>query len=162
MREAIGGQWILGIVLLFIVLFSGFLAYSINYTRAFKAKDHIIELIEKNEGFTFSNKPNLTTSDTSVEAKAYFLLDSMGYNSLVVKCGKYGYEQPGGYCVQRKVCSGTKTGARIYYEVTTFIKIDFPVINYTLKLPITGETNTLFYESDVAAKKWADKTVNGC
>lgn len=162
MREAIGGQWILGIVILFIALFSGFLAYSISYTKAFKAKDHVIELIEKSEGFTFSSKPNFDDSDTSVEARAYFLLDSMGYNGLDISCGKYGYLQPGGYCVQRKVCAGSKGGARIYYEVTTFIKIELPVIDYMLKLPITGETNTLFYELDAASGAWASTTVNGC
>ena len=55
MREAIGGTWLTGLVITFIVLFSGFLAYSINYTKAFRVKNEIINIIEKNEGYTISN-----------------------------------------------------------------------------------------------------------
>ena len=47
MRESMGGTWLFGIMALFIVLFSGFIAYSISYTKAFKTKNQIINLIEK-------------------------------------------------------------------------------------------------------------------
>ena len=59
MKESIGGTWLIGIVALFIVLFSAFMAYSINYTKAFRAKNGIIDLIEQNEGYTFYNGPNI-------------------------------------------------------------------------------------------------------
>ena len=36
MKEAIGATWLLGIVLTFIALFSGYLAFSINYSKAFR------------------------------------------------------------------------------------------------------------------------------
>ena len=39
MRESMGGSWLIGIVALFIVLFSGFIAYSVSYTKAFKTKN---------------------------------------------------------------------------------------------------------------------------
>ena len=48
MREAFGGSWLLGFVALFIVLFSAYLAVSINYTKAFKAKNKIVSIIEEN------------------------------------------------------------------------------------------------------------------
>ena len=35
MREAIGGTWLFGLVLTFIVFFASFLAVSINYSKAF-------------------------------------------------------------------------------------------------------------------------------
>ena len=44
MREAFGGSWLLGFVALFIVLFSAYLAVSINYTKAFKAKNKIVSI----------------------------------------------------------------------------------------------------------------------
>ena len=55
MREAIGGTWIMGIVIVFVVLFSSFLAYSISYTKAFNVKNQIINYIEHKEGFTKSS-----------------------------------------------------------------------------------------------------------
>lgn len=50
MREAIGATWIFGIVIVFIVLFTGYLAFSINYAKAFSVKDSIIDTLEKYSG----------------------------------------------------------------------------------------------------------------
>ena len=52
MRESIGGAWLFGIVIVFIFFFSGFLAYSISYTKAFNVKNNIISFIEEYEGYT--------------------------------------------------------------------------------------------------------------
>ena len=52
MREAIGGTWLFGIVILFIALFSAFLAYSVSYTKAFNTKNEIIKEIMLNIIFT--------------------------------------------------------------------------------------------------------------
>ena len=68
MRESIGGAWILGIVMTFIVLFASFLAISINYAKAFKVKNNVVDLIEKNEGMT----------DNAV-SDIYGYLQSQGY-----------------------------------------------------------------------------------
>ena len=54
MREAIGGTWIFSIVIVFIVLFTSFLAISVNYSKAFKVKNGIINIIEKKEGVSDS------------------------------------------------------------------------------------------------------------
>jgi len=49
-REAIGGTWLFGLVLTFIVFFASFLAVSINYSKAFNVKNNIVDLIGKYEG----------------------------------------------------------------------------------------------------------------
>ena len=51
MREAIGGAWLLGIAVTIIAIFTAYLAFSVNYAKAFKVKDGIVEKIEKYEGF---------------------------------------------------------------------------------------------------------------
>ena len=50
MREAIGATWIFGIVIAFIVLFTGYLAFSVNYAKAFTIKDQIVDILEKYSG----------------------------------------------------------------------------------------------------------------
>ena len=47
MKEAMGGTWLTGLVIVFIFLFAGFLAYSISYTKAFRVKNEILNLIER-------------------------------------------------------------------------------------------------------------------
>ena len=148
MREAIGGTWLLGFVVLFIVLFSAYLAISINYTKAFKVKNKIINIIEENEGFTTSIGDVSTKTDDELrdsvktEDKIYAYLKSIGYATTKVsesKCPNNKVYQ-GGYCVQ-KVCSPQGS----YFKVTSFIKIELPFIWDALTIPIRGETKVLYH-----------------
>ncbi len=152
MREAFGGTWLLGFVVLFIVLFSAYLAISVNYTKAFKAKNKIVNVIEQNEGFTTTkcgtNKTDncLKTSNTS-EDKIYKYLDEAGFLLTDInesRCPN-GYKliKDAGYCV-RRIC--TSQGA--YYKVNTFIKIELPLVWQTFTIPIKGETKVLYYTND--------------
>jgi len=52
MKNAISNVWLLGIVVLFIFLFSGYLAVTINYTKTFKVKNEMLTMIEKQKGVT--------------------------------------------------------------------------------------------------------------
>ena len=166
MRESMGGTWLFGIMALFIVLFSGFIAYSITYSKAFKTKNQIINLIEKKEGYTLSNGGTDVTnmsedqlySDPSTEAQAYYYIKKSGYNTDVVDCVSLGYGvyQDGGYCIQR-FCNGNNYTAasddgRVYYKVTTFIKVNIPVINVQVNIPITGETKAMYYENPAVSE----------
>lgn len=154
MRESIGGSWIFGMVALFIALFSGFIAYSVSYTKAFKVKNEIINLIEKYEGYTSSTSANVSElseaellKDKSVEAQSYAVIMKVGYNPVDVECkADAGKNMTGGYCV-KKVCTGEGSKGKIYYKITTYIKVRLPVLNIMLKVPITGETKSLYYES---------------
>ena len=53
MREAIGGAWLMGVVVFFIVLFTSYLALSVNHSRAFNVKNAIVEIIERHNGYTY-------------------------------------------------------------------------------------------------------------
>ena len=155
MKDAMGGTWLTGLVIIFIALFAGFLAYSISYTKAFRAKNEIINIIEKNEGFTYSsdsarlhdfNLEQLKT-DTSTEGKAFAFIKALGYDYDTAEqagCNGDGTMQNGGYCL-KKFCP-TDGNGKIYYKVTTFIALTIPVIEVTVKLPISGETKTMFYD----------------
>lgn len=152
MKEAFGGTWLLGFVVLFIVLFSAYLAISVNYTKAFKAKNKIINIIEQSEGFTESDSwmvSNLKDSEllasNKAEDKIYYYLKQAGFAIDVndSRCPEGAYMQEGGYCIS-KVC--TNQGA--YYKVTTFIQIELPVIWQTFTIPIKGETKVLYYTND--------------
>lgn len=153
MRESIGGTWILGFVVLFVVLFSGYLAVSVNYTKAFKAKNKIINVIEENEGFTTTNFVGQIESQTldslknsnSTEDKIYAYLKEIGYATTKLDSNKCesGNMYSGGYCI-KKVCSSN--GA--YYKVTSFVKIELPIVWSTFTVPIKGETKVIYFTED--------------
>ena len=50
MRESIGATWIFGIVIVFVTIFTGYLAFSVNFSKAFAFKDEIIDVLEKYDG----------------------------------------------------------------------------------------------------------------
>ena len=52
MKEAIGGALTIQIILIFLILVNGYLAMTVNYTKAFRVKNGIISIIERNEGIT--------------------------------------------------------------------------------------------------------------
>ena len=107
MRESIGGTWIFGIVVTFIVLFSSYLAISVNYSKAFHVKNEIVSIIEKYEGFNNASKNAI---DTYVKGYGYGVRGSCSGN-------ERGVDESNGrfkYCVScvTKVDSLTKT----YYQ----------------------------------------------
>lgn len=153
MREAFGGSWLLGFVALFIVLFSAYLAVSINYTKAFKAKNQIINIIEQNEGMSKSvgdvrNKTDEELSKgKSTEDKIYSYLKQTGFiidkDTISGRCPDDSEDvtlYAGGYCVK-----GISTREGKYYKVTTFVKIELPVIWVNITVPIKGETKIMYH-----------------
>ncbi len=153
MREAIGSTWLTGIIITFIVIFSGFLAYSISYTKAFRVKNQIINIIEQKEGYVSSknNLRNVTEAqlkaDTSTEAEIFKYVKALGYNYAMFDnksnpC-KEGKLKEGGYCIVRYI---SNSGA-VTYKVTTYISLSIPIVNIGLNLPISGETKTIYYDN---------------
>lgn len=163
MRDSIGGTWIMGIFIIFIALFASFMAYSISYTRAFRVKNEIINMIERNEGYTSSryNLDNVLDSelanDPSVEGKAFYFIKSLGYNytsAEQVSCDTAnldaGVMKKGGYCLKKLCPNNTNDSDKIYYKVTTFIALSIPMFDLTVRLPISGETKAMYYDvSDI-------------
>ena len=50
MRDAFGGIVNLSMIVVFLVLVCGYLAFNVNYTKAFRVKNYIITTIEQYEG----------------------------------------------------------------------------------------------------------------
>ena len=76
MREAIGGTWIFSIVIVFIVLFTSFLAISVNYSKAFRVKNGIINIIEKT-GYTL-DKVEINDVEKDTYYATLFLVNDNG------------------------------------------------------------------------------------
>ena len=55
MREAIGGTWLFQIVLVFILLFTGFMCLTINRSKAFNVKDQIIQTLQSYNGINYGD-----------------------------------------------------------------------------------------------------------
>ena len=168
MKEAIGGSYIFQIVIIFIALFSAFIVYSISYTKAFRVKNEIITLIENQLGYTPSKSQgslaSMTTAqlaeDKSVEAQALLTVKRYGYkhdildgqdslcyqNNENVGTDAKNIMKTGGYCLF-KVCNNDDKTTNTVYKVTTFIALKIPVLNIVVKIPISGQTRTIYSDN---------------
>ena len=145
MKESIANTWIFYIVLTFISLLIGALVTSISYSKAFKIKNRIIEMIE-----------NHTTYDSKLEEEIEKMLGTVGYrintNSInncptrpnaVDATGKatgkaINQSSRYRYCIYKY---NTQRG--IYYGVTTYMYFDIPLVE-GLVFPVYSETKTIF------------------
>jgi len=147
MRDAIGGVFTIQIILFFLVIINAYLAFSVNYTKAFRIKNNIVAILEQQEGFT-------TDGTDSAAGQIEKIMTDTGYNvekGVIDRCGSRDdgyvavYNNAGGYCLKlNKNADGTG-----YYSVKTYISINIPILNNLLPVfsdvfAIKGETKTIY------------------
>lgn len=146
MKEAIGQTVSLQVILVFMIFLNAFLAFSVNYTKAFRMKNKVINEIEQHEGL-----------DRAAEDAIEDYAERVGYRGnrdpdntwhwgirVVPHCiGPIGSE-PVSSCA-----SGDVTNYRVYYSVTTSINIDVPIIGPVFRT-ITGDTSLLRVHGDTS------------
>ena len=159
MKESIGGLPAITLIIFFIVVISGYIAFTINYSKAFKVNSKIKDIIEykaDKSGVIFNNISSYGISSEfgSMQNEINKYLGEVGYsvNANQVKqiCtgdngGKVGstsgFYVPSGsenWCIREVYTdidgdSGdTKKTGTVYFEVKTFVSVDIPILNKLL------------------------------
>ena len=178
MRESIGGTWTMQIVIVFILFFVAFITLTINYTRAYKVKNEVINIIEREDGFTYSatSIPDGAgareliagyLTNYGYSAKGRCEIGWTGVNSInpadadnistyelvdnSKKNNKYYY------CVQKvqvpiKGKSHTEKynyKNRSYYKVRLFFKFSVPVFGDLTTFKVDGESIEVYFNGDM-------------
>lgn len=131
MRDAFGGLMNMVIIVVFLVLVSGYLAFNVNYTKAFRVKNKIITTIEQYEGVC---EPGPMNSGNKCNDAIKEYMSSVGYNASNLKIDGYQCADQAGYCIkkydaQRDDTANPDLDKKVYYKVTTAVVIDIPIIN---------------------------------
>ena len=147
MRESIGGTWLFQIVIVFVLLFAGYICLSINHSKAFAIKNDIILELQRNGEYNANAQKN-------VEA----LLKKAGYRTSG-KCdnGYEGYDRNGAkltnsksnnavFCLKKFNITDIypEYPVSYYYKVKVFYQLDLPVLNSVMSFTVTGDTGTIF------------------
>ena len=144
MKAATGNALLINIIIVFLVVVLGVLVTSITYTKAFRVKNRIVEVIEHYDG-DFDNHEDQIRNDITAS------LSNVGYrlrgNSVCKTTDKNGNPLPTPiegkdyyYCIYPYT-----TSRGHYYKVVTYMYLDLPVINEVLNISVYGETK-VFYE----------------
>lgn len=128
MRDAFGGIVNISMIVVFLVIVSGYLAFNVSYTKAFRVKNKIITTIEQYEGNCND------TSDCSGIIDKY--IQNIGYSpyeyiqvTATPGCTRIHEPSKNGYYIERCPANGVEDNQKVYYKVITFIDINIPIVN---------------------------------
>lgn len=157
MKESMSNALILNLIIIFLFIFVILFAGSTAYTKAFKVKNRIISIIERNETTVITkginNSAVITEINSALKDAGYtvamnndtkcsaalnkrFGNQNQTYN--VVNTGANSYR----YCVAEFYDDNSPMHGR-YYAVITYMYFEIPLINKKLEFPVYGETKTM-------------------
>lgn len=150
MREAIGGSQLLLIIVTLIIVIMMLLAGSIGYTKAFKARNAIVNIVQEHGGYGISAALVLENGEEQIDA----LLTEMGYKATIgtdLRCNESDYDNVidvvrgsnYNFCLYHFEEPDSKNQ---YYGVKTFMYFELPIFgrNDMFAIPIYGDTYTFF------------------
>ena len=140
MRESFGGAFIIKLLLVFIIVYVSFMAIAINYAKAFRVKNGVINTIEQNQYTGGDDQFVIGEIDKYLSSVSYIYKDD-DYRTIKDNCDSYleSILTSIGVCI---VPLGDKDAR--YYKVITYIAIDFPFFGIELTIPISGETKMIY------------------
>lgn len=153
MKEAIGNASVFGLAIAFIGIMILVFLSSLNYTKAFKIKNRIVDIIEQyDDGYSTGNR-------TAINDQIESVLKEIGYGVNtsnkqcpdIVKNGQtykvlnntYNYR----YCIYE--FSSTRGS---YYKAVAYMQLDIPVIGEYIQIPVSGETKVFYHTVDEHGK----------
>lgn len=146
MRDAFGGVFMTNLLLVFIFIYVAFTAVSLNYAKAYRVKNSIIDFIEENEIIEF-NSPKFLDKLDQIDV----ILQNANYNKTCEAGNGNIVTTPGiidGYCYngivilkdREESVSGT-TAKNIYYKVLTYADWNLGALNKILALGGRSESS---------------------
>lgn len=178
MKEAIGGTWIYGIVLVFITVFITFVTVSTSYSRSYRIKDEIVLALEHYKGInrtkdgkpgsldvidSYLNSIGYSATGDCPDEKDWFAFQIGGTGS---KGGQYGGKT--NYCISKHTIvekgKANSEGVSVnngpighpesaYYSVAVFFRLDWPILRRIFVITISGETSIIQMPKDDDAYK---------
>ena len=160
MRDAIGGAMTLQIIVIFMIIINCYLAFSVNYTKAFRVKNEIRSIIEKNEGLTCSavSQINDLMLNSNYGVKQGDRNCPDGYTAANLTNGLFCYKYSRVDVTGTSNSNSTYKGA--YYTVLTFVDIDIPIFNRIF--PEIAVLNETFASKGETALIYSSGLPEGC
>lgn len=141
MKAATGNALLINIIIVFLVAVLGILVTSITYTKAFRVKNRIVEIVESYDGDFANKRTNIKSDITST-------LDDVGYRLKgTSKCddelddGAKLSEEGNDYyyCIYKY-----DTTRGYYYKVVSYMYLDLPIVGEYINIPVYGETKVFY------------------
>lgn len=162
MRQSIGGSWLIGLMVLFILLFAGYIILTIDYNKSIRVKNEAISLVEKYEGL---NEESITLVNNYLMGAGYMTTGKCGeqegmYGAVNLESNELEETEDNQryyYCVKKYKGANTS----YYYQLTLFYRFSLPVLGDTARFSIKGSTANFQAKDDVKYAKTVDGSTGG-
>jgi len=172
MKEAVGGVSLFNIVILFVLLFTGYVSLSINYSKAYNIKNEILSIIRNQGGVCTSDSPSSGDNCYNFAEQITDYFKEAGYRAKG-NCDTnddwVGYTREGelltdgknaAFCVKGiRAESNSELPNALYYQIEVFYQLDLPIIYNTFKFTVTGETSRVYAPNECGSGSvypWCD------
>lgn len=162
MRQSIGGSWLIGLMVLFILLFAGYIILTIDYNKSIRVKNEAISLVEKYEGL---NEESITLVNNYLMGAGYMTTGKCGeqegmYGAVNLESNELEETEDNQryyYCVKKYKGANTS----YYYQLTLFYRFTLPVLGDTARFSIKGSTANFQAKDDIKYAKTVDGSTGG-
>lgn len=142
MRESIGGSFLLYIVIFFIGVIILFFASIMSYSKAYRVKNRIINVVESS-GCSTTESDIISTIDSDLKDAGY-TYTTAGKCNFNNECQNFNTKFPNNgenfnYCI----CKIDNGNNGFYYEVITFTEFEFPIIKDVIRSNVHGESKIM-------------------
>ena len=149
MKEAIGQAFSLEFIIVFLLILNGYMAFNVNYTKAFRVKNEIRSIVQKNEGLT-----DLALDDIDAYMQKVNYTQNKGFSTWCRDNNLYVCTINGrSFCMDVTTSDkyGTRNGHNIaaYYTIYSFVDINIPIVNRFFDkighlFVVSGETSLIY------------------
>lgn len=164
MNEGIGGVTVLTIIVVFVVVVSSYMAFNVNYTKAFRVKNKVVDCFNK-----YGTKcRNVTDASNICNKEIREYAESIGYTPKMVKCPTASVSADSYpvstqyYCAishkKPKSNNAVDEGDYYYFTIITMIDIDIPIVN---NADVLGLDRYLIVSGDTKTIKGENKYLKG-
>lgn len=156
MKESVGGISLFNIVIVFVVLFTGYISLSINYSKAYNVKNEIINIIRNQGGVCTSETPSSVDNCYNFAEQITDYFREANYRNVGVCQNNWvGYSRDGkvlgpnaknaAFCVNAiRANSNSELPDALYYQIEAFYQLDLPIFSNIFRFSIKGETSRVY------------------
>ncbi|MBR4231519.1 MAG: hypothetical protein IKR74_05145 [Bacilli bacterium] len=151
MRDAVGGAWVYGMVMVFTLLFSAFLALALTYARAYRLKNEMTAIIEKYQGITIDDSLsglgsvsiiNNYLKNNGHDTKGHCPEGSYGVTDLDSEALELtNSSKKYRYCISYE--KNTFKNCTYIFKIRVFYDFNLPLLGRVRKFNVNGQTNEL-------------------
>jgi len=156
MRESIASTWVYQLVIIFILIFVSFLTLSLTYSKAFKNKNELLNIIEKHEGVTVdtigvinnylvANGYKATNKCPQNDGYAWYGVSDIYSENITFENSVAGRKYY--YCIRRQ--KSKASGNKVYYELKVFFRFNLPIVENIGTFTVDGTTSDIFETKDL-------------